>query len=252
MTSLTSLLDAARRRLPGHASPDREGRRRFFKRSGALGAAAVGGSLLVPDEAWAAVEERASRFGITPGAVVDEVGRPMTSQGTNPYLGEISLVGWNFPARGWALCEGQLLAIAQYTALFSLLGTTFGGDGRTTFGLPDLRGRGIVGVGNGPGLTPTTWGQRGGVESVTLTTPQLPSHTHSQPVSDAAGNNRAPNGLAPAIDASGNRNFTPDAGGGAQLVPMNAAGGSQSHENRPPLLAMNYQIALQGVFPSRS
>ncbi|MEX1309383.1 MAG: tail fiber protein, partial [Candidatus Sulfomarinibacteraceae bacterium] len=100
----------------------------------------------------------------------------------SPFIGQIQLFGFNFPPRGWAFCEGQLLAISSNTALFSLLGTTFGGDGRTTFGLPDLRGRSAVGVGNGPGLSSVSWGQRSGAENVTLNVNTLPSHTHSAAV----------------------------------------------------------------------
>ena len=95
-----------------------------------------------------------------------------------PFIGQIQIFGFNFPPRGWSFCDGQLLPIAQNTALFSLLGTTFGGDGRTTFGLPDLRGRVAIHPGTGPGLPPVTWGQRGGAASTVLTTNQMPNHNH--------------------------------------------------------------------------
>ena len=95
-----------------------------------------------------------------------------------PFIGQIQAFGFNYPPRGWAKCEGQLLAINAYQSLFSLLGTTFGGDGRTTFGLPDLRGRSIVGMGNGPGLGDVRWGEKGGAENHTLTAAQIPSHAH--------------------------------------------------------------------------
>ena len=97
----------------------------------------------------------------------------------NPFIGQVNYIGFNFAPRGWALCDGQLLPIASNTALFSLLGTAFGGDGRTTFALPDLRGRTPLGVGNGAGLNDVTWGQRGGSENVTLTVAQIPSHNHT-------------------------------------------------------------------------
>jgi len=102
-----------------------------------------------------------------------------SSRGSEPFLGEICWIGFNFAPRGWALCDGQLLSISQNDALFSLLGTTYGGDGRTTFGLPDLRGRSPIHVGQGPGLSNYQWGQKGGVETVTLTINQMPSHTHA-------------------------------------------------------------------------
>ena len=106
-----------------------------------------------------------------------------------PFLGQIQAFGFNFAPRGWSKCEGQLLPISQWTALFSLLGTTFGGDGRTTFGLPDLLSRSIVGMGQGPGMDNITWGERGGNYTYTLTTQQMPSHAHSVQV---AGNSGAP------------------------------------------------------------
>jgi len=96
-----------------------------------------------------------------------------------PFLGQIQPFGFNFAPRGWAKCDGQLLPISTYSALFSLIGTTFGGDGRTTFGLPDLRGRSIVHIGNGPGLSSISWGQRGGVENIYITQANMPSHSHS-------------------------------------------------------------------------
>ena len=98
---------------------------------------------------------------------------------SEPFIGQIMMVGFNFPPRGWAQCNGQLLPISSHTALFSLLGTTFGGDGRTSFGLPDLRGRIAKHIGQGPGLANVTWGQRGGRENVTLTIANMPSHTHT-------------------------------------------------------------------------
>lgn len=176
---------------------------------------------------------------------------------SEPFIGEVMLVGWNFAARGWSLCNGQLLSISSNTALFSLLGTTFGGDGRTTFGLPDLQGRVPVGVGNGPGLTPVTWGQKGGVNRVTLNTTEIPSHNHGVRLNAentnanqtaASGNILANTGSA--IYATPNpRADVPMA---ADAVTQNNVGGSQSHENMQPYLGMYYEIALVGLFPSRS
>lgn len=159
------------------------------------------------------------------------------------FLGEVKMFAGNFAPRGWALCEGQLLSISQNTALFSILGTTYGGDGRTTFALPDIRGRVPVGTGNGPGLSPYRLGQRGGTENVTMTVLQAPSMNYS----------------VPAFDSS--KGVTPEAGSRAVLTVGNEpnttiqtrnAGGNRSINNMQPNLAMNYIICLQGIFPSRS
>lgn len=179
-----------------------------------------------------------------------------------PFIGQIMLVGFNFAPRGWMTCEGQLLPISQYTALFSLLGTTYGGDGRTTFALPDMRGRAAIGMGHGPGLSSYTWGQKGGVENVTLNTTQIPSHNHSLNASPNVGTSAIPTGNFIAKHQvtveRGNtvdgESFTPDSSG---VGPMNTAsisstGGNLSHENRPPYLAINYIIAVVGIFPSRN
>src|SRR5579875_2732614 len=120
----------------------------------------------------------------------------------NPFLGELRLVGFNFAPQGWAFADGAILSIQQNTALFSLLGTTYGGNGATTFALPDLRGRVPVGMGNGPGLTPATIGENFGVESVTLLTTQIPSHTHGVNANTAKGNQPNPIGHYPATDAA--------------------------------------------------
>jgi len=176
----------------------------------------------------------------------------------DPFVGEIRLMAINFPPRGWAFCQGQLMPISQNTALFSLLGTTYGGDGRTTFGLPDLRGRTGVGVGQGPGLTNYPLGVKVGAESVTLQTSQLPAHTHAftstVPTNSDLGTELTPTGgyLAAATSPQYNEN----SGGqpmAADLVTGQsaAAGNGQAHENRMPFLALNYCIALQGVFPQR-
>ncbi len=169
-----------------------------------------------------------------------------------PFLGQIQPFGFNFAPRGWAFCNGQLLPISQYTALFSLLGTTYGGDGRTTFGLPDLRGRVSFGFGQGPGLSNHTIGSKGGSETVTLTLPQIPSHNHSANVVAEGPNAPKPEGnlLAapdPAIYSSA---ANPDAV--LKSSTIGQSGGNQSHNNMQPYLTINWCIALQGVFPSRS
>ncbi|MEL6142650.1 MAG: tail fiber protein, partial [Bacteroidota bacterium] len=160
--------------------------------------------------------------------------------------------GGNFAPRGWAFCDGSLLSISQNQALFSILGTTYGGDGRTTFALPDLRGRVVIGPRSGPGLSTYSLGQKGGVEDVTLNQNQIPAHTHqvSVPVSaeDADQNEVEGNFLANGQFYHNN----PDAVYGNGPLTSTQVGGSQSHENRQPFLAVNYIIALTGTFPSRN
>lgn len=187
-----------------------------------------------------------------------------------PFLGMLALMGFNFEPRGWAFCNGQMLSIAQNTALFSLLGTIFGGNGQTTFALPDLRGRVAIGQGQGPGLSNYTMGQSGGLEGVTLTPAQIPMHVHaatgltvtmsaattpgtqSVPGTDGANALGASTaGGRPAqlyVNASPSVNLQ-GAGISGNTAP---AGGNQPHENRMPYLAINYVIALEGIFPSRS
>ncbi|WP_412062736.1 phage tail protein [Rubrivirga sp. IMCC45206] len=241
--------------------PDADpGRRSFFRRATAFGAAAVGGTFLASDTSWAAVESRARGFGITPGTVVDARGRPLASGGVTPYLGEIMACGWNFAARGFALCDGQLLPVASHTALFSLLGTMYGGDGRTTFGLPDLRGRVALGWGHGPGLSSNDLGEKRGAETLTLTTANLPSHhhahSHAQPVDNSPGTALAPGGNVPAGDHTGDQIYAPPSDADASFAPTSAdetnTGGGQSFSIMPPTIVLNYQIALQGQFPLRN
>jgi microcystin-dependent protein len=168
------------------------------------------------------------------------------------FLGSISLVPYNFAPFGTALCNGQILSISQNTALFSLLGTTYGGNGQTNFALPDLRGRMALGMGQGVGLSPRTQGELGGEESVTLTVAQLPTHSHQAVASASPGNTVSPSG---AYWAPGPRLLLYSAPSG--LVAMNPAtvsptGSNQSHDNRKPFLTLNYVIWMQGIFPSRS
>jgi microcystin-dependent protein len=170
---------------------------------------------------------------------------------SEPFLAEIRMVGFTFAPRNWALCDGQILPINQYQALFSLLGTTYGGDGRTTFALPDLRGRAPVHFGSGPSGQ-VYLGSRGGAETVTLTPAQLPQHTHNQAGSTYQGraNDPALQRLA-RQPRRGIEVYTPP----ANLVALGsdrAAGGSQAHDNMQPFLVLNFCIALTGVFPSRN
>jgi microcystin-dependent protein len=168
------------------------------------------------------------------------------------FLGSVSLVPYNFEPNGSAFCDGRLLPISQFTALFSLLGTQFGGNGTTNFALPDLRGRVAIGMGQGPGLTSRVMGESGGEESVTLTVAQMPAHSHTAIGSASPGNTVSPTGT---YWAPGPRMLLYSAAN--SLVPMNTtalgnSGGGQPHENRAPFLTLNYVIWETGIFPSRS
>lgn len=200
-----------------------------------------------------------------------------------PFVGEIKMFGGNFAPRGYAFCQGQLMAVAQNQVLFSLLGTTYGGDGMSTFGLPDLRGRSPVGIGQGPGLTPIALGQVAGTESTTLTINQMPQHTHTVtfssplnatgqaaiPAASASTATQAAPGattvLGP-IAASGRpgtlysttaadttlQPFTITCSGSVPNSTVSVAGGSQPFSLRTPYLGVNFIIALEGVYPSRN
>ena len=179
------------------------------------------------------------------------------------YIGTILMVGFNFAPVGWALCNGQLLSITQNNALFALLGTTYGGDGQRTFGLPDLQGRVPIHMGNGNGLSPYVIGQHGGVEGVTLLTTQMPQHMHTvaTPCSTSDGSASSPANAYPAIvvnpatrPATVNSGYAPAATAGQTMAPVNSglAGGNLPHANIQPYLTVNFIIALQGLFPSRS
>jgi len=168
----------------------------------------------------------------------------------DPFLGQIILAAFSFAPRGFALCDGSLLNIFDHEALFSLLGTVYGGDGQRTFGLPDLRGRSPVNVGAGAGLSAVELGQKGGAETVKLTTAQQPAHSHLAAVSQAAGTSTTPAKQVPATSsaavyaaASDASNFSP--------THIRSTGGNQAHENRPPYLGLNYFIAVEGIYPTR-
>ena len=170
-----------------------------------------------------------------------------------PFLGEITMFGGNFAPRGWAFCDGQLLAISSNNALFALLGTIYGGDGRTTFGLPELRSRIPLHQGTGPGLSQRRIGLRSGVEGVTLTASQLPSHTHTVNASGAAGDSNLPLGNFRA-QSDNVRAFRTGSPPNATLnnATVSDAGSGQVHTNLMPTQSVNFIIALFGTFPSRS
>ena len=173
---------------------------------------------------------------------------------SDPFIGEIRLFGFNFAPQGWAQCNGQLLQISQNTALFSILGVTYGGDGRTTFALPNLQGRSALSAGQGPGLSSRVLGQSGGEAAVTLTSGEIPQHTHTAAASTNLGDQASPANTLWATGAGGRgQNFYAS---GADVAmssqAIGPAGGGQPHNNLPPYLALNFCIALQGVFPPRS
>ena len=168
----------------------------------------------------------------------------------DPFMGELRLLGFNFAPRGWAQCNGQLMSIAQNSALFSLLGTTYGGDGVQTFGLPDLRGRTPLHMGQGPGLTFKSQGEISGTESVTLTPQQMPVHNHLVTASSDDATKKNPVGSVPA--ASGASVYSDTANGTMQPSMVNVSGGSQAHNNMQPYLVLNWCIALEGIYPSRN
>ncbi len=165
---------------------------------------------------------------------------------SEPFLGEIMMVGFTFAPRGWAFCDGQLLPINQNQSLYSLLGTTYGGDGRTSFALPDLRGRMAMHM---DGSHP--WGQKSGSETIFLTAAQIPSHTHTLQAQSAEGDTYEPEGTSLAYDRRDDQYST-----SAPNVDMRAGSianvGGQGHENMPPFLVINHCIALTGLFPSRN
>jgi microcystin-dependent protein len=173
------------------------------------------------------------------------------------FIGEIRLVGFNFAPQGWALCDGQLLSISQNTALFSLLGTYYGGNGQTTFALPDLRGRVPVHQGQGPGLSNYVIGQQSGSENVTLNVSQLPAHNHSLASSNQQGSSSDPSGYFPAVlnEPTGSvavNGYLPTSNSTLNPGAIELAGGNQPHPNLQPLLCVNFIICLQGIYPSRS
>lgn len=176
-------------------------------------------------------------------------------------IGEIRMFGGNFAPRTWAFCAGQLMPIAQNTALFSIIGTIYGGDGRTTFGLPDLRGRTAISAGNGPGLSPFREGQQGGNESTTITVANLPSHNHTLNVSNAPGTSSTPVNSFPAqaqvqVERGGAMHEVNAYGSASNstMAPtvVGLSGGGTSVPIRNPYLAVYHIICLQGVFPSRN
>jgi microcystin-dependent protein len=171
-----------------------------------------------------------------------------------PFIGEIRMFAGNFAPRGYAMCNGQILSIAQNTALFSILGTTYGGNGTTTFALPNLQSRVPIHMGTGTGLSSYVEGQQGGTEVVTLNVNQMPSHNHLVNSVGAGGNQAAPAGNLPAVESTGTSLNYSNAATTGQMNPTMIAnnGGNQPFPIVQPYLVINFIIALQGIFPSRN
>ncbi|MCF8381848.1 MAG: tail fiber protein [Bacteroidales bacterium] len=167
------------------------------------------------------------------------------------YLGDIKMTAITFEQSGWMECNGQLLPISQYSALFALLGTTYGGDGRTTFALPDLRGRVPIHLGNGPGLTSYRQGEKGGVEEVTLTSHHLPTHNHGISVNTGAGTTNEPNAAYLANTGNFDKEYATTSTA-TNTTMVQPAGGNAPIENRQPYVTVRYVICVQGIFPSRN
>ncbi|HKJ53195.1 MAG TPA: tail fiber protein [Gammaproteobacteria bacterium] len=171
---------------------------------------------------------------------------------SEPFIAEVRIFAGNFAPRGWAFCEGQLLPIAQNTALFSLIGTTYGGDGRTTTALPDLQGRAPMHPGRGPGLNNRRLGERGGVNQVTLSTNEIPNHSHAIRATDTSANTGDPSGNAFA-NTEPVKHYGPLTDPEYMAGPVIGPGGArQPHNNMQPYLTLSFIIALVGLYPSRS
>jgi microcystin-dependent protein len=171
-----------------------------------------------------------------------------------PFIGQIIMAGFNFAPRGYATCDGQIISIAQNTALFSLLGTTYGGNGQTTFALPDLRGRVPIHQGQGPGLSPQFIGEVSGQENHTLINAEMPMHNHLVSTSNVSGAFGTPNGNFLAASSTPETALYRSTADGTTLNPQSIglAGGNQPHNNMQPYLVINFAIAMEGIFPSRN
>ncbi|HEY3332105.1 MAG TPA: tail fiber protein [Capsulimonadaceae bacterium] len=169
---------------------------------------------------------------------------------SSPFLGEIRMVGFNFAPHGWAACSGQILPISQNTALFSLLGTQYGGNGTSNFALPNLNDATPIGQGSGPGMTPRTIGETGGTEAVTLTLATMPQHTHAVQATSRQATTYQPAGNLPAV--SSRPIYASGAAVAMNPASLSSTGGSSPHTNLQPYAVVNFVIALTGIFPARS
>ncbi|MDH4393108.1 MAG: tail fiber protein [Aquabacterium sp.] len=171
---------------------------------------------------------------------------------SQPFVGEVRLFAGNFAPAGWSFCDGSLYAISEAEALFALIGTTYGGDGQSTFAMPDLRGRVPVHQGTGNGLSTRTMGEPGGTETVALTTQQMPAHTHALRASSAAATGSAPGGAVLADTGAVNSYGSGTPSQAMAAGALAAQGGNQPHENMAPFLTVSYIISLFGIFPQQN
>ncbi len=220
-------------------------RRRFLRRA----AQGTAGTALLLGIPWADVQARAAQFGIVPGTRVDASGQVLAGGGLDTFLGEIFLTPYTFAPRGSASCDGQIIPIQQNTALFALLGTTYGGNGQTTFALPDLRGRLPMHVGQGPGLSIRDLGEQAGSETITMLTSEMPAHSHSG--AQIGGGRRVRTPSATAFPASSTEQLLYGEAAGDAMDVTASVGGGQPMNNLPPYLVLNICISLQGIFPQR-
>lgn len=222
-------------------------------------------SLLMRLQSWQKQAFAKVGYGLFAGVVAcSSLTVSQAAHASDPFIAQITMFGGNFAPRGWAFCDGQLLPIASNTALFSILGTTFGGDGRTTFALPDLRGRAAIHPGRGPGLSDIRLGEKGGVETVTLGINHIPPHTHDIVSTlkgvDVSGDVDTPSQAALASKSRTDIYLDMSAGGvpdvdmapGSVVTTAASTGGGQAFSIRNPYLGINHIIALVGIFPSRS
>lgn len=222
--------------------------RRNFLRKSLLGAFGVATAVIATKEDLFAFK---SKTGLIYVKQNGEVINNYKAVGASPYLGQLMCTGWNFATTGWALCNGQLLSIAENTALFSLLGTTYGGNGTTTFALPDLRGRVPMHFGQGPGLTNRDLGESSGEENHTLLLNEMPLHNHNLNVNSGIGTTSTPVGKVLAQNAEGINGYADSSNAVGNVGSVGIEGGSLPHNNMQPYIVMNWQIALQGIFPPR-
>lgn len=171
---------------------------------------------------------------------------------STPFIGTVMLFGGNFAPLNWVFCHGQSLSISEYEALFTLIGTTYGGNGQSTFNVPDLRGRVPIHFGSGAGLSPRVIGELGGTETVTLNVNQIPAHTHTVGVTSAPATTGVPSNAVTLAMAPIDMYSAQAANGTLHPQTINTVGGIQPHENMQPYLALNYVIAAYGIFPPRS
>lgn len=232
----------------GQPADFQAGRRDFMRKS--IGTIFSLGLIAGAGNAFAGIKSKTGYIYVKQnGEVINDY---MPQGGSDPFLGSIMMVGFNFAPIGWLLCNGQLVSIADNDALYSLIGTNFGGDGITTFGLPDLRGRIPIHQGQGPGTSNYVIGQMAGTETVTLTVNQIPSHNHSLLASTASGSAGSPAGDYIAVNADGITSYSGSATGNLNAGSIQSQGGNQPHNNMQPYLVVNFCIAMNGIYPTQS